>query len=106
MNEKLNNVAIPVLHLPSPNTPIEGSINEDSGLSETTLVKRAHHTKILTNKSKMEECSEITHQQFLKGCDKFLSPDLSKIVKTRSYLPNTGLKTAVSHEVKFFCCIF
>jgi hypothetical protein len=104
--KRLKETAIPVERLPA-TAPIEDLRYKDSGFDartrKKTYKKKTYKMKILsiTKKSKMEEddkmkeCSDITHQQFLEGCDKFLSPHLSEIVKARSYPRKKGLKTAV-----------
>ncbi|XP_061706874.1 uncharacterized protein LOC133517572 [Cydia pomonella] len=50
-----------------------------------------------------EKCQEITESQFLKGCDNFLSPKLSAIVKAQIYLRPHCKNNRYSREFKLFC---
>ncbi|CAK1583964.1 unnamed protein product [Parnassius mnemosyne] len=47
--------------------------------------------------------TDISRQKFLRGCDKFLSPNLSKIVKAQAILKPHCKNNRYSKEFKLFC---
>lgn len=59
-----------------------------------------------TKKLKLIEDSkstDVTREQFFQGCDKFLSPNLSKIVKAQTNLKPSSKSNRYSKEFKLFC---
>ena len=62
------------------------------------LFKTSKKLKTITEKDK-----DITEEQFLRGCDQFLSPKLSAIVKAQLYLKPHCKNNRYSREFKLFC---
>ncbi|CAH2100820.1 unnamed protein product [Euphydryas editha] len=76
-------------------------------LTDHTPRKRKLRKQLYTIKKKLkftrEKCEDVTESQFLKGCDKFLSPKLSAIVKAQIYLKHHCKNNRYNREFKLFC---
>ncbi|GBP36459.1 DNA transposase THAP9 [Eumeta japonica] len=77
-------------------------------LSENTPRKRKLLKQIMTCTKKLKFVDDtkpttITRQQFLQGCDKFLSPSLSRVVKAQTDLKPYSRSNKYSKEFKLFC---